>query len=118
MISGIKHIFSKESEKEKENKNIKLSSNLEKLKIATKIQTLLQEKSFDLFFSKFPTFIFLEIKSSNEENERRASELWWEQIYVPQEKIIENFYQDLQKVYYDQVVKNFYFKKIMDFLRP
>ena len=38
-----------------------------------------------------------------EENEKKASELWWEKIHLPQEKIIESFYQDLHKVYSDQV---------------
>jgi len=92
MNSGVNTILSRESEKEKENKNHKLSSNLEKLKIATKIQILLQEKK---------------LKSPSEESEKRASELFWEKIHIPQEKTIQNFYQDLQKIYYDQTLTNF-----------
>jgi len=115
MNSGVNTILSRESEKEKENKNHKLSSNLEKLKIATKIQILLQEKSS--YFGKILLITMdIELKSPSEESEKRASELFWEKIHIPQEKTIQNFYQDLQKIYYDQV-KKIISQKFISFLR-
>jgi len=102
MIKGIIEIETKQSEKEKENKNSKLSSNLEKLKIAIKIISLLQS-----FFQIFLILKTIESKTINEDPENKTSELWWEKIHVPQKKIIESFYQDLQKLHSDQTLANF-----------